>query len=332
MASSWITELALQSELTLQTGQRVRRDEFFSWIWQQFSSLGLQGVHEGTMLSDEAAQSGLETESWVVDSAEAPHHRDWIGNQGQGTPQLYFSTQDQAHHAAEVLAQVRGCEVVRILEQPELDWDAEWKRNFKGVDFPPNWSVLPPWELNESSRSSGRQVLVLNPGAGFGTGTHETTQLCLQLLSEAIQEGVNLSSVLDFGSGSGILAIGAALLGAHPVHAVEIDTLAISNATQNAQLNHLEGLIRFETELGALRDDAPSEGYSVVFANILRPVLLEYASELCGRVSSGGVLILSGLVEQDVDVVIRDYQPRLNSAKHRVIARNEWRAIIFHAG
>ncbi|NDD92364.1 50S ribosomal protein L11 methyltransferase, partial [bacterium] len=257
------------------------------------------------------------------------HNRDWIGDQHQESPQLYFSSQQQAVSAAELLSQVSGCEVHRIFEQPEQDWDAEWKRNFKGVQFPPDWSVVPPWEASESASLAGRHRLILNPGAGFGTGTHETTQLCMQLLAETIRDGFSVSSVLDFGSGSGILAIAAALRGAKPVHAVEIDTLAISNALQNAQLNQVESLIRFETTFSDLQGSEPSQGYSLIFANILRPVLLQFAPELCARLSPGGVMILSGLVEQDVDFVVREYQPRLNHCSFRVLGRNEWRAIIF---
>jgi ribosomal protein L11 methyltransferase len=327
MSSFWIAELALKAEVRLPSGERLGREDFFAWLWQELEDCGLQGIHEGTMLCDEAAQAGLETESWLVDSGEAPSNRDWVGAQSQENPQLYFPTETDARDAFERLEGVSGCTVVRVFEQPNQDWDAEWKRNFRGVDVPPDWKIVPPWEAQE--RVEGRQVLVVNPGAGFGTGTHETTQLCLQAFSESLAKGLRPHSVLDFGSGSGILAIGAALRGAERVHAVEIDRLAIDNALENARLNEVSARIRYETELSSLAGEEPAEGYSVVFANILKPVLLEFSQSLCARVRSGGVMILSGLIEADVEPVRAVYSALLPARTWRVLARNEWRALVF---
>jgi len=282
------------------------------------------------MLCDEAAEAGLETESWLVDSGEAPSNRDWVGAQSQENPQLYFPSEGDARQAQERLEGISGCTVARIFEQPNQDWDAEWKRSFRGVDVPPDWRIVPPWEAQD--REPGRHLLVVNPGAGFGTGTHETTQLCLQAFSESLAGGLDPESVLDFGSGSGILAIGAALRGARQVHAVEIDRLAIDNALENARLNAVKDCIRYETELSALAGMEPAEGYSVVFANILKPVLLEFSQQLCSRVRSGGVMILSGLIEADVEPVRAAYSALLPGRPSRVLARNEWRAIVFQEG
>ncbi len=342
MASFWIVELALGGEaggeLRLD-GHHLNREEFFEWVWTALE--GVQGVHEGTMLCEEAAEAGLETESWLVDSGEAPRNRDWIGARSEERPQIYFQTEQQALQAADRLSgvsgEVHGCRVLRTFEQPEQDWDAEWKKSFRGVDVPPDWEIVPPWEA-ESDRSqinspAPRHRLVLNPGAGFGTGTHETTQLCLQALSEWIERGGECASVLDFGSGSGILAIGAAIRGASEVLAVEIDPLAIDNARENARLNRVEARVRFGLALkdveGASVDQAHATAYDVVFANILKPVLLEFASTLCARVDPRGVLILSGLIEADVEPVLTAYAGLLPGRRHRVLSRNEWRAIVF---
>jgi len=329
--SFWIVELSVRPELTLGTGERFSREEFLAWAWQQWGDSGLQGIHEGTMLCDEAAEAGFETESWLVDSGEAPRGRDWVGSQSEEHPQLYFESEEAARDAAHLLAQVSGCAVVRIFEQPHQDWDAEWKKSFRGVTVPPDWQILPPWELEseDAKNAPPGSVLVLNPGAGFGTGTHETTQLCLQAFAEFLNAGGKGSTVLDFGSGSGILAIGAALRGARVVHAVEIDPLAIDNARENARLNSVETKIRYETELSGLREVEPREGYDVVFANILRPVLLEFAEALCRRVREGGAMILSGLIETDVASVSERYSVLLGGVQPQVFARAEWRAIVF---
>jgi ribosomal protein L11 methyltransferase len=178
-------------------------------------------------------------------------------------------------------------------------------------------------------------VVRVNPGAGFGTGTHETTQLCLEALGglalERIADRGKLAdafdglSVLDFGSGSGILGIACALLGAR-VEAVEIDPLAIANATENADLNQVRGQVRFSQTL------APSpERFPLVLANILRPVLLEFASELVSRLAPGGALVLSGLMEGDVAEVSARYTALLGGKTPEVFSSGEWRALVFRA-
>lgn len=331
----WVLKLAVRPEVVFPSGEHATREQFFSWIWQEFGESGLTGVHEGTVLSDEAHAAGLETESWVLDSAQAPHFRDWIGQQGVESPELYFSDSGFAEAAARVLESVSGCAVLGVLEQQAQDWDAEWKKNFKGVEIPSFGWILPPWEASREVASGSR--LILNPGAGFGTGTHETTQLCLQAMSEWNAGGGSLERVLDFGSGSGILAIGAALKGAGEVHAVEIDPLAVENARENARLNSVTDRVIYSLELGGLaeagatRVDTP---YDLVFANILRPVLIQFAGELCSRVrrpvdgGAGGCLILSGLVEDDLPQVIECYSRLLGVAPVKM-AKNEWRALRF---
>jgi ribosomal protein L11 methyltransferase len=328
----WVLPLSVRSEVVFPTGDRATREEFFSWIWQEFLDAGLTGVHEGTVLSDEAHAAGFETESWVLDSAEAPHFRDWIGQQGVETPELYFADEDSALAAAGVLALVQGCVPGEVRKQEPRDWDAEWKKNFKGIEIPSFGMILPPWEANRADGISNGATLILNPGAGFGTGTHETTQLCLQGMSEWREQGGLLERVLDFGSGSGILAIGAALKGAGQVHAVEIDPLAVENARENARLNSVVDRVVYSLDFDGLSDagaDHPERPYDLVFANILRPVLIQFADALCSRVRRDrGCLVLSGLVQDDLAEVIACYSKRLG-VKPIEMAKNEWRALRF---
>lgn len=303
------------------------RESFYDWLWSQLGGEdgGLCGVDEGTVLTPEAAEQGLETESWTVDSGEAPRERDWIGKQATEDAALYFWSAAQAEAGREFLHKHSQLEASPVEEQLPQDWDAQWKASFKGVDVPPAWEIRPPWE--NGPITPGKQRLLINPGAGFGTGTHETTQLCLQAMLEGVQSGkLKLvgRNVLDFGSGSGILAVGAALLGAAHVDAVEIDTLANDNAFENAKLNGVGARLTIQTEL------PPDPGYALVFANILKPVLLEFCPGICERVNAGRAgLILSGLVEQDVAPVTQAYQARLGRAPTRVLQLNEWRAIVW---
>ena len=293
----------------------MARDDFFAWIWREFSPAGLIGVHEGSLLSEEASQQGLEPESWTVDSGEAPRERDWVGVLARAKAQLYFKTREGAKSTAEKLALIPELEVGGVEEQKAQDWDAEWKASFTGVKVKPFWDIIPPWT----------RVLRLNPGAGFGTGTHETTQLCLEAIGE--MGSLEGKKVLDFGSGSGILAVAAALLGAQ-VDAVEIDPLAIDNATENAGLNQMQARIRFARELRPA-----ATGYDLIIANILRPVLLEFAERLVSRLRPDGALILSGLIESDVAQVTERYQTllraRQGSLQYAAMQLAEWRALVW---
>lgn len=302
------------------------REIFSHWIWEEFQTSGLLGVHEGTLLSAEAAEIGLETDGWTVDAGEAPRERDWIGIQERITSELFFETLEAARAAASKLRDGTDVEVGEIEEQKPEDWDAQWKASFlggeNGVPIPPFWRILPPWVDQAKILQSGEKALKINPGAGFGTGTHETTQLCLQAIAEVSQrKSLTGTRVLDFGSGSGILSIGAALLGAQ-VDAVEIDPLAIDNATENSKLNQVENSIHYSQALG-------THGYSLVIANILRPVLLEFSEKLVERMAPDASLILSGLIESDVAQVSERYSSLLNGRKPEVRELNEWRALIW---
>ncbi len=298
----------------------ARREELFERIWAELGSFGLQGIHEGTLLSEDAARMGLESTAWVVDSDVAPHQRDWLARQALLESELYFPDERSAEQArAHLLQQGILSEVAPPERVPDQDWDAEWKKSYVGIEIPPHWEIVPPWEREKSPRAGVTRIL-LNPGAGFGTGTHETTQLCLEALG---REGdLRGCEVLDFGSGSGILSIAAALRGAK-VWGVEIDPLANENARENAALNGLdEARVAF-----SLRRPERATPYAGVLANILRPVLLEHSDALLSACGTQGFLILSGLIESDVAPIRAAFEPRRGVAQ--VFAKGEWRSVVW---
>ena len=164
--------------------------------------------------------------------------------------------------------------------------------------------------------------VALAPGPGFGTGAHETTQLCLQAI-HALHPRARPWRLLDFGSGSGILSIAGAKLGAQ-VQAIEIDELAIEHARVNAELNGVESQVRFGTAL-----EEASGLFELVVANILLPVLTRAAPELVARRAPSGALVLSGLVGTDVPAAIASYSPLVGGGRPEIYERGDWRALVF---
>jgi ribosomal protein L11 methyltransferase len=283
------------------------------------------GLTEGVLLAEEAHERGYETESWVLDEGMAPHERDWLAQEKVLTVTAYFSTENQAQAAADwLLREYRMKSVPRVAVVPDQDWNATWKAAFTGIEVDSTLKVVPPWSeewLDAKSRGETEGLLAINPGAGFGTGTHETTQLCLKVLrSLGNLEGM---TVLDFGSGSGILGIEAARQGAQ-VYCVEIDPLANDNARENAELNGVSSRIRFLEEIpSGIRGGK----VDLLLANILRPILIRFAPVIRDCLHANSVLVLSGLIETDLPEVIRTYQEGGSPFHITELQKNEWRAL-----
>ncbi len=166
-------------------------------------------------------------------------------------------------------------------------------------------------------------ILIEKSGA-FGDGSHPTTLACLQAVGAlAPREGAPWS-MLDFGSGTGVLAIGAAKLGARSAVGVEIDEEALATAARNAELNGVAGRVTFRRTLPEARHD-------LVVANILRSVLVRFASEIAACVAAGGTLVLSGLTSTDVAEVSARYARELGDRRPEIYERGEWRALAWRA-
>ncbi|MEW6037512.1 MAG: 50S ribosomal protein L11 methyltransferase [Pseudomonadota bacterium] len=175
-------------------------------------------------------------------------------------------------------------------------WERAWLEHFRPMRFGSRLWVCPTGFTVEESDSV---VMLLDPGLAFGTGTHPTTALCLEWLDAADLHG---ASVVDYGCGSGILGIAAALLGASPVHAVDIDPQALAATAENAGKNRVGE--RIEVSLPWNLADFESD---VVMANILANPLMELADELRLRVRAGGRIVLSGILAEQADAVASVY-------------------------
>ena len=307
----------------------ARLNDFCEDLVDEKNEVAFLGVTEGILLSEEAHERGYETESWVLDAGEAPHERDWLAQEKILNLTAYFKTESAAHAACAWLKREYSLSPEPKVEaQEEQDWNATWKAAFTGIEVDDGLRVLPPWhedwlamQKNGTESTLKKSVIAINPGAGFGTGTHETTQLCLKLLRNL--GDLTDKTILDFGSGSGILGIAAALQGAK-VYCVEIDPMANDNAIENARLNHVEGRIQFLTSI-------PSEirggKVDVLIANILRPILIQFASEIKDCLKPHSELVLSGLIESDLNQVISTYQAGGNPFEVHRYEKNEWRAL-----
>ena len=176
----------------------------------------------------------------------------------------------------------------------EEDWSVSW-REFFGVVDTGRLVIVPSWVEHEAREDQIK--ILLDPGRAFGTGHHETTRLCLAALSERVAPGM---AVLDVGTGSGVLSIGAVLLGAAAVRAIDIDPIAVEVARENCEINGV--LNSVELSAGTLSTEWPGR-YGLVVSNISTDANVGLAAAFGTVVAEGGWLLLSGILEQDADRV-----------------------------
>jgi ribosomal protein L11 methyltransferase len=205
------------------------------------------------------------------------------------------------------------------------DWSATWKEHFKPFAIIPGLVIAPTWE--EYHGKENEKVIVMDPGMAFGTGHHATTSLSLQLLQDALATHSALS-VLDVGTGTGILGMAAGLFGAARVMAIDNDPEAVSAASENCVRNNLQGIMEVAiTPLGSL-----SEPYPLVIANIVHDVLLELAPDLARLTANGGQLILSGILSGPQVTSIVSCFTHLGFSLSRQEQQKEWSALLFSKG
>ena len=177
----------------------------------------------------------------------------------------------------------------------EEDWATAWKKYYFPTKVGERLVVCPSWETY--SPVEGEVVLTIDPGMAFGTGTHDTTRLCMQLLEEHVRPGDRL---LDVGTGSGILAVSALLLGAGAAVGVDIDELAAKIAMENAALNGVEH--RLATYVGDLTDKISGQ-YDVICANIVADVIIRLCHDIPRFLKPGGIFLTSGIIDTRKDDV-----------------------------
>lgn len=202
----------------------------------------------------------------------------------------------------------------------EEDWADKWKAFFKPTPVGERLFVRPVWI--DDYDSGDRVVLNIEPGAAFGTGTHETTRLCLETLDKIVKKG---DTVLDIGCGSGILAIASMLLGASEGFGVDIDPLAVKTAAENGKMNGLD-----EPELqfvcGDLADKVTKK-YDVVVANIVADIIILFSTQVRAFMKQGAKFIASGIIDSRADEVVSALQNAGLVVKER-IEENGWVCLV----
>ncbi|MBC5786005.1 50S ribosomal protein L11 methyltransferase [Ramlibacter sp. USB13] len=255
------------------------------------------------------ALEALDALSVSVEDADAqtPAEQALFGEPGMPPPRegwqrsvvvALFSGEAQAQEAAQLLAPqdfFADCRVLGIQAVPDQDWVRLTQSQFEPVEITPSFWIVPTWH---EPPAQAREVIRLDPGLAFGTGTHPTTRMCLRWIANHAPRG---QRVLDYGCGSGILAIGAAKFGAASVDAVDIDEAAVRSTEDNARANGV-------TVAAGLPDMASGQ-YETVLANILATPLKVLAPLLRGHVQAGGHLVLAGILSRQADELKAAYAP-----------------------
>lgn len=212
-----------------------------------------------------------------------------------------------------------GCELA-IDEMEDEDWANNWKKYYKPTKIGGQIVVKPTWEEYEPEK--GDIIVNLDPGMAFGTGTHETTQLCVMALEKYMKPG---DLVFDIGCGSGILSIAAAALGAGAVIGVDFDPVAVDAAKSNAELNHLSDKI--DVRLGNLLDVIPEEQQAdLIISNILAEAIIELTDTVNPYLKPNGYFISSGIIHEHLNEVVE----KLEACGFEIVkieTMGEWDAI-----
>ncbi|MDI9234004.1 50S ribosomal protein L11 methyltransferase [Limnohabitans lacus] len=259
------------------------------------------------VLSD--ALDALDALSVSVEDADAqtPAEQALFGEPGMPPPKdgwqrsrmVALFAQESGAQEASALLQAQdffeGCRLLGIQAIAEQDWVRLTQSQFAPVEVTPEFWIVPTWH---EPPAQAHQIIRLDPGLAFGTGTHPTTRMCLRWIA---RNNVKDQRVLDYGCGSGILAIGAAKYGATRIDAVDIDEAAVTSTVLNAEANHVVLTAGLPEQAQGL--------YQTVLANILATPLKVLAPLLCSHVEAGGALVLAGILERQADELKAAYAP-----------------------
>ncbi|MQC18220.1 MAG: 50S ribosomal protein L11 methyltransferase [Chloroflexi bacterium] len=297
-----------------------------------FEAVALVDARDADLVADALAMSGaegiaVEPAIFIRDDADFAYDeltdRPWTVRATFASP---FGDADEARVRAAIasLSLSAPLHALSIGEAEQVDWAEEWKQFYR-IQHIGRLVIRPSWE--EYEPAEGEVVVALDPGAAFGTGEHETTRLCLAAIERYLQPG---DCVLDVGSGSGILAVAASMLGAGEVHALDIDADTVRVARENAARNDASDAIDFAA--GSVGPDwpwpdRPAAGYDLVLANISSLVIGRITGDLAQAARAGGLVVASGFILRDADEV-RGFLPSAGLTEVDYLAEGNWGCLV----
>lgn len=248
---------------------------------------------------------------------------------GPVTVRTFLHSADTASGTVEAIRQaiwhlgrIRTIGDLQVTERAEEDWANAWKAHYSVHRVGRNVLVRAPW--HDYQPAPDEVVIELDPGMAFGTGLHPSTQLSMIAVEAELRPG---DTVLDVGIGSGILATGAALLGASRVDGVDVEPVAVRSARENAQRNGVGDRIRVEH--GTVGPNEPfQDAYDLVVANIIARILADLATSLAAAVRPGGTLILGGIIDIKEDVVLEAFAAQPLDFVRRE-TREDWVVLVY---
>jgi ribosomal protein L11 methyltransferase len=184
-----------------------------------------------------------------------------------------------------------GKNKVNIIEVNEEDWATAWKKYYHPVKISERFTIVPTWEVY-TPVNSDELIIELDPGMAFGTGTHPTTVMCIQALERTVKKG---DRIIDVGTGSGVLSIAGAMLGAQKITALDLDQVAVTTAKMNIEINHVQEIVEVSQNNLLEGIVEPVDG---IVANILAEVIVRFTDDAAKIVKKDGYFIASGIIQQ----------------------------------
>ena len=267
--------------------------------------------------------SDLEENAWEIAHIDLIDEELIARDRKNAVIHIYISECDNAAEALQFLKERLAAEGVPFevgsVGVDDSDWNENWKKYFHTIEIGEKLAVVPSWEKYDNP--DGRTVLKIDPGAAFGTGTHATTSLCLELLQNYIKSDTKM---LDIGCGSGILALASILLGAESAIGVDIDAQSVKTAKENAEINNITEKSQFI--VGDLAEKVSGK-FDVVCANIVADVIIRLLPDAAAFMEEDAVLIISGIIDiRKEDVLASVAQNGFNVVDERY--KDNWCAFV----
>ena len=232
-----------------------------------------------------------------------------------------YIKKDEWHGSIETvirdIAEQYNLELIDHISTTEIqhrNWNEEWERSIQPIHVSDNFIITPSWHpVNDSAK----KVIIIDPKMTFGTGYHETTRLMIRMMEQYIRPD---TTVLDVGTGTGILAIGALMLGARHAVGVDIDEWSLDNGIENAQRNGVDSKI--DIRIGSM-DVVPEQSFDIVLANIIRNTILDLLDAMLAKVAPKGTILFSGLLTSDREIITQALNER-GFTVVTVLQENDW--------